>query len=67
MQERSVPGRPLSRLILLAAGSVAVGVHAGLAPEHLHEWAPLGGSFIAAAAVTTTAVTLSLCDQATRT
>ena len=37
--------------LLLAAGSVAAGVHAGLAPEHLHEWAPLGASFIASAVV----------------
>ena len=37
--------------LLLAAGSVAAGVHAGLAPEHLREWAPLGASFVAAAVV----------------
>lgn len=37
--------------LLLASGSVAAGVHAGLAPEHLHEWAPLGASFVAAAVV----------------
>jgi hypothetical protein len=45
------------RILLVAAGSVAVGVHAGLAPDHLHEWAPLGASFVAAAAVSTLAVT----------
>jgi hypothetical protein len=57
MQERSVPDRQAARLILLAAGSVAVGVHAGLAPEHLREWAPLGASFIAAAVIAAAAVT----------
>jgi hypothetical protein len=51
-----MPSRWLSRLVVLAAGSVAVGVHAGLAPEHLREWVPLGGSFIVAAAVTAAAV-----------
>jgi hypothetical protein len=40
-----------SRMLLVAAGSVAAGVHAGLAPDHLHEWAPLGVAFIAAAAI----------------
>jgi hypothetical protein len=44
------------RLLLVASGSVAAGVHAGLAPEHLHEWAPLGASFVAAAAVSGAAV-----------
>jgi hypothetical protein len=37
--------------MLLAAGSVSAGVHAALAPEHLHEWLPLGVAFVAAAAV----------------
>jgi hypothetical protein len=41
----------LGQLLLVVAGSVAAGVHAGLAPEHLDEWAPLGASFVAAAAV----------------
>jgi len=37
--------------MLVAAGAIAVGVHAGLAPDELHEWAPLGASFVAAAVV----------------
>ena len=35
---------------LVVAGAVSAGVHAGLAPEHLHEWLPLGAAFLAAAA-----------------
>jgi hypothetical protein len=35
---------------LVVAGAVSAGVHAGLAPEHLHEWLPLGVSFVAATA-----------------
>ena len=35
---------------LVVVGAVSAGVHAGLAPEHLHEWLPLGASFVAAAA-----------------
>jgi hypothetical protein len=35
---------------LVVAGAVSAGVHAGLAPEHLHGWLPLGASFVAAAA-----------------
>ena len=35
---------------LVVAGAVSAGVHAGLAPEHLHEWLPLGAAFVAAAA-----------------
>ena len=50
--EQTGPGR----LLLVAAGSVAAGVHAGLAPEHFHEWAPLGASFAAAAVVSSVAV-----------
>lgn len=42
-------GRRLERTGVLLAGSAAVGVHAGLAPEHLAEWAPLGSAFVAAA------------------
>jgi hypothetical protein len=57
MQQRSVSEQPAARLILLAAGSVAVGVHAGLAPEHLDEWPPLGALFIAAAIIAAAAVT----------
>jgi len=44
------------RVRLLFAAAVALGVHAGLAPDHLREWAPLGGSFIAAAASLTVLV-----------
>ena len=44
------------RLLLVASGSVAVGVHAGLAPEHLREWPPLGAAFVAAATVSGLAV-----------
>jgi len=40
----------MNRTLLLLAGAVSAGVHAGLAPEHLHEWAPLGAAFVAAAA-----------------
>jgi len=40
----------MNRTVLLLAGAVSVGVHAGLAPEHLHEWPPLGAAFVAAAA-----------------
>ena len=44
------------RTVLLVAGSLGAGVHAGLAPEHLHEWPPLGAAFIAAAATLALAV-----------
>lgn len=50
--ERSGP----ERMILVVAGAVAVGVHAGLAPHELREWAPLGASFIAAAVVLAAAI-----------
>jgi hypothetical protein len=40
----------MNRTALLLAGAVSAGVHAGLAPEHLHEWPPLGAAFVAAAA-----------------
>jgi hypothetical protein len=46
----------LERTALLVAGSVGAGVHAGLAPEHLHEWLPLGVAFIAAAVALMAAV-----------
>jgi hypothetical protein len=39
-----------ARNFLVLVGAVSAGVHAGLAPEHLHEWPPLGAAFIAAAA-----------------
>ena len=41
--------RDRERTMLVVAGAVALGVHAGLAPDHLEEWAPLGACFIAAA------------------
>jgi hypothetical protein len=46
----------VERVLLLVAGSVSVGVHAALAPEHLHEWPPLGAAFVAAAAAVAAAV-----------
>lgn len=42
-------GRGLELTAVLLAGSVAAGVHAGLAPEHLREWPPLGAAFVIAA------------------
>jgi hypothetical protein len=44
------------RVVLIAAGAVALGVHAGLASDQLRDWAPLGASFIAAAVVLTVGV-----------
>jgi hypothetical protein len=41
--------RNRERTMLILAGAIALGVHAGLAPEHLEEWAPLGACFVAAA------------------
>jgi hypothetical protein len=46
----------MNRTLLLLAGAVSAGVHAGLAPEHLHEWPPLGAAFVAAAAAAALAV-----------
>lgn len=46
----------LERTALLVAGSVGAGVHAGLAPEHLHEWLPLGVAFVVTAAALAAAV-----------
>src|SRR5919199_2285548 len=43
--------------LLVLASAVSAGVHAGLAPEHLHEWAPLGAAFVASAAAAALAVT----------
>jgi hypothetical protein len=53
MIERS---RGIERTTLLVAGSVGAGVHAGLAPEHLHEWLPLGIAFVASATLLAAAV-----------
>ena len=44
------------RNLLLLAAAVSVGIHAGLAPEHLHEWPPLGAAFVAAAVAESAAV-----------
>lgn len=57
------------RTILLATGAIAVGVHAGLAPDELREWAPLGACFVAAAVVLAGAVAVLAtgrghCEQA---
>lgn len=41
---------------LIGAGAVGAGVHAAIAPEHLHEWAPLGASFVAVALLLAAAV-----------
>lgn len=41
---------------LIGAGAVSAGVHAAIAPEHLHEWAPLGASFVAVAILFAAAV-----------
>jgi hypothetical protein len=42
--------------LLLLTASVSAGVHAALAPEHLHEWPPLGAAFVAAAVAVSAAV-----------
>jgi hypothetical protein len=57
------------RIILVGAGAIAVGVHAGLAPDELEEWAPLGVSFVLAAialagAVAVLTVGRNHCEQA---
>jgi len=41
---------------LIGAGAVGAGVHAAIAPEHLHEWAPLGASFVVVAILFAAAV-----------
>jgi hypothetical protein len=41
---------------LIGAGTVAAGVHAAMAAEHLREWAPLGASFVAVAILLAAAV-----------
>jgi len=45
-----------ARTGLLVAGAISVGVHAGLAPEHLDEWMPLGVSFVLSAVAVSLAV-----------
>ena len=42
--------------LLVVVGAVSAGIHVGLAPEHLHEWLPLGVSFVLAAAAAATGV-----------
>lgn len=49
-------GRSFELTLVLVAGSVAAGVHAGLAPEHLREWPPLGAAFVAVAVTAGVAV-----------
>ncbi|HJQ74371.1 MAG TPA: hypothetical protein VJ814_05765 [Gaiellaceae bacterium] len=49
--------------ILVLAGAVAVGVHAGMAPDELEEWAPLGACFIAAAVVLAGGVAVLAVDR----
>jgi hypothetical protein len=43
--------RDRERTTLIVAAAIAVGVHAGLAPDQFDEWAPLGACFVAAAVV----------------
>src|SRR5437016_1825923 len=50
----------MNRTLLLLAGAVSAGVHAGLAPEHLHEWPPLRAAFVAAAAAVLSAAVVLL-------
>jgi hypothetical protein len=54
--DTTVARAPTATTSLVVAGAVSAGVHAGLAPEHLHEWPPLGAAFIAAAAAVACAV-----------
>jgi hypothetical protein len=49
-------GSSTRRALVLVVGAASAGVHAGLAPEHLHEWAPLGASFVVAAAALSSGV-----------
>jgi hypothetical protein len=55
--------RDWERMILVVAGAVAVGVHAGLAPDQLREWAPLGACFVAAAVVLAGGVAVLAADR----
>jgi hypothetical protein len=50
------PGR--ARSLLVVVGGVSAGVHAGLSPEHLHEWLPLGAAFIVAAVAAAAGITM---------
>jgi hypothetical protein len=57
MKRTAIPtGGAGAGILLVLAGAVSAGVHAGLAPEHLHEWPPLGAAFVAAAAAAALAV-----------
>src|SRR5437763_5402442 len=56
----------MNRTVLLLAGAASAGVHAGLAPEHLHEWAPLGAAFLAAATVAAAGVVALVLRPASR-
>jgi CHASE2 domain-containing sensor protein len=49
-------GAGTATTLVLVAAAVSAGVHAGLAPHHLHEWPPLGAAFVAAAAAVAAAV-----------
>ena len=51
---------------LIGAGAVGAGVHAAIAPEHLHEWAPLGASFVAVAILLAAAVAAVVIRRADR-
>jgi hypothetical protein len=51
---------------LVGAGAVGAGVHAAIAPEHLHEWAPLGASFVAVAVLLAAAVAAVVIRRADR-
>jgi hypothetical protein len=51
---------------LIGAGAVGAGVHAAIAPEHLHEWAPLGASFVAVAVLLAAAVAAVVIRRADR-
>jgi hypothetical protein len=51
---------------LIGAGAVGAGAHAAIAPEHLHEWAPLGASFVAVAVLLAAAVAAVVIRRADR-
>jgi hypothetical protein len=51
---------------LIGAGAVGAGVHAAIAPEHLHEWAPLGASFVAISVLLAAAVAAVVIRRADR-